>query len=325
MMKQLLPRPRTALCRNTQVVTDILCRAPVTTTPLPQSVSATRPLTTTSSRQKPPPPATAFPTIVQAMPRGGYYDVLLTNPPPYSSARANQPPVTARVVVETKVPASAATESKDTETPKAAATATTTSTWKQGEAPATIAARKAAEQKTVQERAALVFGSRLAGPMERANRLAEIRKRSTLIAGVLVPPKPTEPDNCCMSGCVNCVWDRFRDEMEEWASANAEATLRLKAQEGGITAGMTDSGKVSSGPGTAAPSPATSMSMDDDGGGSDSNWSLEDAKKAASGTSKGGWDEDLYKSVPVGIREFMKQEKRLKLKHIHDSETAAAS
>ena len=201
-----------------------------------------------------------------------------------------------------------------------------------------IAARKAAEKKTVQERAALVFGSRLAGPMERANRLAEIRKRSTLIAGVLVPPKPTEPENCCMSGCVNCVWDRFRDEMEEWAAANAEATLRLKAQEGGITAGMADSSTTTSRPAAAAatasatatapsaapPAAGSGISMDDDGGGSDTNWSLEDAKRAASGTTKSGWDEDLYKGVPVGIREFMKQEKRLKLKHMHEQEAAAS-
>ncbi|CAK7233669.1 hypothetical protein SCUCBS95973_008672 [Sporothrix curviconia] len=277
------------------------------------------------------------------MPRGGYYDILLTNPPPYSSAQANKPPVTANVVVETKIPASPANEAKSSATATATATATTTTTttttpttantWKQAEAPATIAARKAAEQKTREERAALVFGSRLAGPMERANRLAEIRKRSTRIAGVLVPPKPTEPENCCMSGCVNCVWDRFRDEMEEWAAANAEAMTRLKAQEGGVTAGMTDS-KAPPSSGSAAtataaaaavPSPTSSMSMDDDGGGSDANWSLEDAKRAASGKPRAGWDEELYKSVPVGIREFMKQEKRLKLKQIHDAEAAAAS
>lgn len=171
----------------------------------------------------------------------------------------------------------------------------------------------------VQERAALVFGSRLAGPMERANRLAEIRKRSTKIAGVMVPPKPAEPDNCCMSGCVNCVWDRFRDEMEEWAAASAEATRRLKAQEGGVAAGAGARGPK--GPTTGAPPAGDHISMDDDGGGSDTNWSMEDAaRSAAGGRKKDGWDEELYKSVPVGIREFMKQEKRLKLKHMNDGQ-----
>ncbi|KAL1891045.1 hypothetical protein Sste5346_007868 [Sporothrix stenoceras] len=292
----------------------------VTTTTSPRS---SQPLST-SSRRHAPPPATVAPTatITQAQPRGGYYDVLLTNPPPYSSARANAPPVTARPkateapepaapTAPPTIPASAPTTPASTPTPAAQ--------WKQQEAPATIAARKAAEQKIVQERAALVFGSRLAGPMERANRLAEIRKRSTNIAGVMVPPKPTEPDNCCMSGCVNCVWDRFRDEMEEWAAANAEATRRLQAQEGGV-AGTT--GGPPKAPGTpGAPRPGGHISMDDDGGGSDTNWSMEEAaKSAAGGSKKAGWDEELYKGVPVGIREFMKQEKRLKLKHMNDGQ-----
>lgn len=153
--------------------------------------------------------------------------------------------------------------------------------------------------------------------MERANRLAEIRKRSTKIAGVLVPPKPDEPDNCCMSGCVNCVWDRFRDEMEEWAAASAEASRRLQAQEGGVAA---TTGSGSGQPSAGAPPPSGHMSMDDDGGGSDTNWSFEEAAKAAAGSGKKNWDEELYKGVPVGIREFMKQEKRLKLKHMNDGQ-----
>ena len=62
-------------------------------------------------------------------------------------------------------------------------------------------------------KARVVFGSRLAGP---AQRRAEINALSRNVAGVLVPPRPEEPDNCCMSGCVNCVWDIYRDEMEEW-------------------------------------------------------------------------------------------------------------
>lgn len=29
--------------------------------------------------------------------------------------------------------------------------------------------------------------------------------------------RPREPDNCCMSGCVHCVWDVWRVEVEAWA------------------------------------------------------------------------------------------------------------
>jgi len=123
-------------------------------------------------------------------------------------------------------------------------------------------------------KARLVFGSRLAGPIERHD---QIKKASTMIAGVLVPPKPDEPDNCCMSGCVNCVWDVFRDELEEWAAKSKEARVAMAAQAG-------------------------SGSMDEDGGGSESNW--------GAGEEEGG---DLFKGVPVGIRAFMETEKKLKL------------
>jgi len=52
--------------------------------------------------------------------------------------------------------------------------------------------------------------------------------------------------------------------------------------------------------------------MDDDGGGSEANW---DAVEPSSKIAKDLWDDELYRNLPVGIREFMKQEKRLKLKH----------
>ena len=54
----------------------------------------------------------------------------------------------------------------------------------------------------------------------------------------------------------------------------------------------------------------TLVSMDDDGGGSESNW--------GTGLETEFTSEDLFKGVPVGIREFMKQEKRLKEKHARE-------
>jgi hypothetical protein len=75
----------------------------------------------------------------------------------------------------------------------------------------------------------ILFSSRLSSPLERRS---EIQKKSVLVAGVWVPPRPDEPDNCCMSGCVNCVWDRYRDELEEWATARQEADRALKKEKG---------------------------------------------------------------------------------------------
>jgi hypothetical protein len=113
------------------------------------------------------------------------------------------------------------------------------------------------------------------------------------VNGVPIPPRPAEPDNCCMSGCVHCVWDDYRDEVENWA-------VRLRqAQAKAHSVGM-DSPKV----GISRPEVAdASIRMDDDGGGSEALW--DSASSVAPG-------EDLFQSIPVGIREFMATEKRLR-------------
>lgn len=158
------------------------------------------------------------------------------------------------------------------------------------------AALKSPSPMTVQEetqtKARIVFGSKLAGPAERR---AEINKASQMISGVLVPPRPDEPDNCCMSGCVNCVWDGYREELEEWAEKTKEAQMRLAEQrhKGEATGMMTKPRGM----------PAhTAVSMDDDGGGSETNWASASLAAPA----------DLFADIPVGIREFMRTEKRLR-------------
>jgi hypothetical protein len=50
--------------------------------------------------------------------------------------------------------------------------------------------------------------------------------------------------------------------------------------------------------------------MDDDGGGSEANWEVPSVPGA-------GGEEDLFKGIPVGIREFMKIEKKLREKKMH--------
>jgi predicted nucleic acid-binding Zn-ribbon protein len=153
------------------------------------------------------------------------------------------------------------------------------------------------------EKARIVFGSKLAGPAERRK---EIEAASQVIAGINVPPKPAEPDNCCMSGCVNCVWDMFRDEMEEWAAKSAQARTAMQAQrQKGVGSGQMIAG-------SGVPS-HVATSMDDDGGGSDANWDMEEEKDAS----------DLFDDIPVGIREFMRTEKKLKMQQKQAQEAAA--
>lgn len=157
------------------------------------------------------------------------------------------------------------------------------------------------EEEEILAKARVVFGSRLAGPAERRK---EIASASQNVAGVMVPPRPEEPDNCCMSGCVNCVWDLYRDEMEEWAAKSAEARARLQAQrEGGQGTGTMLAGK-----GTPT---HVATSMDDDGGGSETNWAADLGQA------------HLFDDIPVGIREFMRTEKMLRERHRRERATAA--
>lgn len=115
------------------------------------------------------------------------------------------------------------------------------------------------------------------------------------INGVPVPPRPAEPDNCCMSGCVHCVWDDYRDEVESWAH-------RLQAaQSKAPKRAIDDAIKINM---PRAEVSEASGSMDDDGGGSEGLW---DSPASTDGDT-------LFKSLPVGIREFMATEKKLREK-----------
>lgn len=100
-----------------------------------------------------------------------------------------------------------------------------------------------------------------------------------------------------MSGCVHCVWDDYRDDMEEWADR-----LQKARAKGGLPSNKgTDPRQA-----PRAEVDSASMSMDDDGGGSETNWSMP---------LTGSGEDDLFAGIPVGIREFMKTEKRLRQKH----------
>ncbi|KAL2803219.1 oxidoreductase-like protein [Aspergillus granulosus] len=147
--------------------------------------------------------------------------------------------------------------------------------------------------QTAEEKMAIVFGTRLAGPGRTSRYDPASNATWKTVNGVPIPPRPEEPDNCCMSGCVHCVWDDYRDEMEEWADLLAQAKAKGPSKKSVIPGAI---------PKTLADAPA-GMSMDDDGGGSETNWSLP------------GTGDDLFADIPVGIREFMKTEKRLKQMH----------
>lgn len=81
--------------------------------------------------------------------------------------------------------------------------------------------------------------------------------------------------------------------MEEWAARAAKAKAKGGPERGTADMRAAPRAEVDS----------ASQSMDEDGGGSEANWPAPSQ------------DEDLFANIPVGIREFMKTEKRLKVKH----------
>lgn len=103
-----------------------------------------------------------------------------------------------------------------------------------------------------------------------------------------------------MSGCVHCVWDDYREDVERWAErvdrAMEKARSKSKQAEGG-----------------RAEVDSASVSMDDDGGGSETNWPAPSP----------GETEHLFTQIPVGIREFMKTEKKLRKRKQERGEASA--
>lgn len=87
--------------------------------------------------------------------------------------------------------------------------------------------------------------------------------------------------------------------MEDWASRVAKAKAKGGPQRGTEDMRAAPRAEVRS----------ASGSMDDDGGGSETNWSIPKQ------------DDDLFSNIPVGIREFMKTEKKLRVKHQKEATT----
>lgn len=76
-------------------------------------------------------------------------------------------------------------------------------------------------------KARAVFGERTA---VRVNEAAARRTAQThTYAGVQVAPRPQEPQFCCGSGCVNCVWLLYKDDMESWKASHHKAIRALLA------------------------------------------------------------------------------------------------
>lgn len=146
---------------------------------------------------------------------------------------------------------------------------------------------------SAEERISKVFGGRIKGEAPKPSSRFEVGEPK-IIAGVEVPDKPIEPDNCCMSGCINCVWELYNDDIKDWNSKRKLAAEKLNKVGGRWPENFHAPIKILKDenlPLSLAGSPAKQKLLQDDGD-----------------------NLDPWGNVPVSIRVFAETEKRLKSK-----------
>ncbi|PHH52602.1 UPF0651 protein YPL107W, mitochondrial [Ceratocystis fimbriata CBS 114723] len=158
-------------------------------------------------------------------------------------------------------------------------------------------------------RAKLVFGSPLTGP----ERLANLQSQGTVVNGIKIPKKPEEPDNCCMSGCVHCVWDMYQEEIYQWQAAmkEAEAAAPAESQPETLSPGNRSSPVIEQAKDLTKQPPEAKAKAKKE------TRELTDAEK------KQEYD-SLFGGVPVGIRQFMLTEKKIRSNQKDSSATNGA-
>ena len=157
----------------------------------------------------------------------------------------------------------------------------------------------------------IVFRAAVSGPGRRSDRAEDAGSDlAVTINGIVIPPRPKEPDNCCMSGCVNCVWDMYREDLESWAQLKSQAEKRSRVKEGVASAGVDGSGNQD----------GRKLNMAANGNPRGHGMVGETIKEEQDNSDAAAVqvDQELFDNVPVGIREFMKQEKRLREKRARE-------
>ncbi|KAG7665418.1 uncharacterized protein J8A68_001106 [[Candida] subhashii] len=153
---------------------------------------------------------------------------------------------------------------------------------------------------TPEEKIAKIFGGRIKGEA-RVSSSRITRGEGTTIAGIDVPARPPEPDNCCMSGCINCVWEMFDEDLKEWNDKRILAAKELVKAGGRWPENFHAPLKYLK----RENYPESIMHK--------SEAELKEEQEEASRTSD---EDDSWGGVPVAIRVFAEVEKKLKEKRL---------
>lgn len=149
------------------------------------------------------------------------------------------------------------------------------------------------------ERIEKIFGGRIRGDQRQSSsRLTRGEPRK--IAGIMVPDRPPEPDNCCMSGCINCVWELYRDDIKEWNEKRREAALKVN-----------EAGTDFIWPHDFHP-PIKYLE--------EKHIPKELLEKKQNLKPEEATQEDSWSNVPIAIRVFAEAEKKIKAKHRKSNE-----
>lgn len=150
----------------------------------------------------------------------------------------------------------------------------------------TTTGKYALNKLSAEEKMERIFGGRIRGDERRSLSRMNVGE-PRMIAGVMVPDKPLEPDNCCMSGCINCVWEMYNDDVKDWNVKRKKAAVLLR-KKGGVW------------PSNFHP-PVQLLKLEN----LEAGTVVETDKKIKD-------DDDTWGTVPVQIRVFAEMEKRMK-------------